>query len=418
MSTATSLVFDEFAAHVSPGKVAFLRGTGLEFAIGRREGPFIWDVDGTRRLINCHCNGGTFNLGHRHPAIVATLVRALEEWDIGNHHFPSGPRARLARRLAELTPGRLAYTVFGVSGGEAIDLAIKVARRATGRRRIVSISGGYHGHTGLAVATGDERFSKPFLCDSPDFVQVPFNDLEAMRAAVDHEVAAVILETIPATLGMPIPHAGYLPAVKALCAAAGAVYIADEVQTGLGRTGRLWAVEHFGVEPDVLVTAKGLSGGIYPITATVLTPELAEVFAHDPFSHVSTFGGAELGCLVAEKVLELSSAPGFLANVLAVGERIRDGVIALGTRHAGAGLEEVRAKGCFLGVKFADLNAGPTMMRLCFEAGLLCFLAGNDPSVLQLLPPLIADAALADEIVERLGRAVAAYARARAGASP
>lgn len=418
MGETNASVYDEFAAWVSPGKVRFFRAGGIEFAMGRRQGPYVWDVEGGHRLVDCHCNGGTYNLGHRHPELVASLRRALEGLDIGNHHLPSGPRARLARRLAELTPGRLRYSVFGVSGGEAIDLALKVARRATGRRRIVSVRGAYHGHTGLAVATGHEKFSKPFLCDSSDFAHVPWNDLGAMQRALGPDVAAVVLETIPATLGMPLPADDYLPGVKALCGEHGALYVADEVQTGLGRTGRLWGVEHFGVEPDVLVTAKGLSGGLYPLTATVLTPEVAAVFEDDPFSHVSTFGGSELGCAVAGKVLEMSSDPAFLERVVRVSARIRDGVTQQGRRHPATGFQEVRALGAFMGVRFADPTAGPSLMRHCFDAGLLCFLAGNDPSVLQLLPPLVADEALADEIVERMGDALARFARARgAGAA-
>jgi acetylornithine/succinyldiaminopimelate/putrescine aminotransferase len=399
-------IFDEFASFVSPGKVRVLREHGIEFPIGRREGPFVWDAEGRRRLIDCHCNGGTFNLGHRNPAIVAALREALERLDIGNHHFPSEPKARLARRLAELAPGNLHTAVFGSCGGESIDLAIKVARRATGRRRIVCARGAYHGHTGLAVAAGEEKFARPFLSDSPDFAKVPFGDLGALREALREDTAALLLETIPATLGMPLPPEGYLAGARALCAERGALFIADEVQTGLGRTGRFWAVEHWGVEPDILVTAKGLSGGIYPISAALLAPAVARVFEDDPWSHVATFGGADLGCEVALAVLEISSAPGFLENVRRTGARIAAGAEALAREVPAAGLEEVRAKGSFIGLKFASEMAGPVLMRLCLQVGLLCFFAANDTSVLQVLPPLVADDALADEIVARLGEAL------------
>lgn len=403
-------IFDDFAVHVAPGRAETLRRMGIVFPFGKREGVYVWDAAGTRRLINCHCNGGTFNLGHRHPVLVETLVDALgaDDGDIGNHHFPSAPRARLGRRLAELAPGPLETVVFASAGGEAVDVALKVARKKTGRRRIVSARGGYHGHTGLAVAAGDAKYSRPFLIDTRDFVQVPWNDLEAMRAVLGEgePVAAVILETIPATLGMPLPAPGYLAAVKALCAEAGALYIADEVQTGLGRTGKLWAVEHEGVEPDVLVTAKGLSGGLYPIAATLMTRALGDVFRDDPWSHIATFGGADLGCVVAEKVLDISSQPDFLAHVQAMSARIVEGLEAVRARMPEAGLVEIRARGAFMGLKFKGPMDGLRMSKLTFDAGLLCFFAGHDPSVLQLLPPLVTDLATADEIVARMESAL------------
>ena len=163
--------------------------------------------------------------------------------------------------------------VYGSGGGEAIDIAIKTARHATQRRKIVSIVKAYHGHTGLAVATGDDRFAKLFLSDRPDeFVHVPFNDLDAMEQALQGgDVAAVIMETIPATYGFPLPAPGYLEAVKQLCERHGALYIADEVQTGLMRTGEMWAITKHGIEPDIIVIGKGLSGGMYPIAARAVS---------------------------------------------------------------------------------------------------------------------------------------------------
>lgn len=223
--------------YLCPDRVRFLRNVGIDLVIGRREGYRIWDVDG-RELIDIHLNGGVYNLGHRNPDIVAALTDALETLDIGNHHFPSTERALLAQRLVELTPGSH-YAVFASGGGEAVDLAIKSARRATGRRKIVSVTDAYHGHTGLALAAGDEQAAANFLATDPDFVRVPFNDAEALAAAIPN-AAAVILETVPATAGFPRPQPDYLPAVRQLCDDAGALYIADEVQTGLGRTGSMW----------------------------------------------------------------------------------------------------------------------------------------------------------------------------------
>ncbi len=205
--------------------------------------------------------------------------------------------------MVETAPASITKVAFGSGGGEAIDIALKSARHATQRRKIVSIVKAYHGHTGLAVATGDDRFAKFFLADQPDeFLQVPFNDIEAMeRVLASGDIAAVIMETIPATYGFPLPAPGYLEAVKAATEKHGTLYIADEVQTGLMRTGELWAITKHGIEPDILVTGKGLSGGMYPITAALLGDRAAQWLDQDGFGHISTFGGAELGCVAAIK---------------------------------------------------------------------------------------------------------------------
>ena len=202
-------IISKFSNHVSSGKAEFFKSVGIDFIFGRREGPYVWDAAGEKRLINCHCNGGVFNLGHRNPQIIQALIESLGELDIGNHHLVSEQRAKLAERLAALAPGALSYTVFGVGGGEAIDLAIKLAKGYTGRTKILSASGGYHGHTGLALATGDEQYRAPFGPNMPDFVQIPFGDKEALANALDETTAAVIFETIPATYGMPIPEKSF-----------------------------------------------------------------------------------------------------------------------------------------------------------------------------------------------------------------
>ncbi len=396
-------VFDLFSRYVSPPKALFFRQVGIDFVMGKREGPYIWDVDGRKRLIDCHINGGVFNLGHRHPDIVRTLREALNTLDIGNHHLVSDLRARLGQRLAELTPGDLTYTVFGVGGGEAIDLAIKVARAYTQRTKIISVRGGYHGHTGLALAAGDEKYRRPFGPPPPGFLQVPFGDLDAMRRAVDEDTAAVILETVPATYGMPIPTRAYLQGVWNLCRERGALYIADEVQAGLGRTGRVWAVEHFDIVPDILVTGKGLSGGIYPITATILREPLIKVFEPDPFIHISTFGGAEVGIPVALKVLDITAHPDFLAHVQTLARFFQERMRPFAEKYAGL-FVQLRQLGLMMGLELTSPQLGPVFTRVAYDMGLLMIYANNDPRVVQFLPPLIITEDVAEEIVQRVDR--------------
>lgn len=386
-------LFESFGQHVNGGKVATFQKYGLDVVMGQREGVYFHDAYSDRRWINCHCNGGLFNWGHRNPVIIEAVVKALEAVDAGNHHLVSAHRARLGERLAATTGGRLSGVVFGVGGGEAIDLAIKVARASTSRSKIVSAQGGYHGHTGLALAAGDAQYRDPFGPSATGFVQVPFNELEPLATEVNDDTAAVILETIPATLGMPIPFDGYLKGVETLCHERGALLILDEVQTGLGRTGKVWGYEHDDVEPDIVVTGKGLGGGIYPISATLMTAEIHSFFDDNPFIHISTYGGAEPGCAAAMAVLDLVLAPGFLERVDEVSGKIVDAFAPCRF--------ELRHRGLMMGLELESELAGMMAMKLMYDAGVFTVYAGNEPKVLQFLPPLtITD----DELDDLIGR--------------
>lgn len=394
-----------FAEHVSSGKAETFKSYDMEFIFGRREGPYVWDAISGKKLINCHCNGGVFNLGHRNPKVIKALQNSLKELDIGNHHLISEQRALLAEKLAGLMPGDISCTVFGVGGGEAIDLAIKLARGHTGRYKVISAAGGYHGHTGFALATGDEQYRTPFGPNLPGFAQVPFNNPEALERAIDKDTAAVIFETIPATLGMPIPQPDFFIKASRLCSERGALLIIDEVQTGLGRTGKLWGIEHFGVVPDIIVIGKGLSGGIYPMSATCFRKELESFFHQNPFIHISTFGGAEIGCPVAMTVLEESSSPEFLQHVKELSGIFKEGFNGLQKKHPRI-LKGLRQLGLMMGIEMANDTCGPIMTKACYDHGILAIYANNDRRVCQLLPPLIIDNRTALEIIEKIDGAL------------
>lgn len=398
-------IIARFGNHVSSGKAEFFKAVEMDFVFGKREGAYIWDANTGKRLINCHSNGGVFNLGHRHPEIISALTGALQELDIGNHHLISEQRARLGERLAGLVPEGLTYTVFGVGGGEAIDLALKLARGYTGRYKILSAVGGYHGHTGFALATGDEQYRTPFGPNPAGFMQIPFNNKEALLNAVDDNTAAVIFETIPATSGMPLPDKDFYRFAADTCRSRGALFIVDEVQTGLGRTGKLWGIDNFGVSPDIMVIGKGLSGGIYPMSATCFGKELQSFFNKNPFIHISTFGGAEVGCPVALKVLDISSQPAFLENVNNMAEVFRKGFIELKKRHPKI-LVGLRQLGLMMGIEMVNDMCGPIVSKTCYDNGILSVYANNDKRVSQLLPPLIINKAQADEILERVDKAL------------
>ena len=369
-----------FSAHVDPGKVDTWRLGELQLVMGEREGARFQDAYSGRWFYNCHSNGGVFNLGHRNPRVIAAVREALDHADVGNHHLVSPYRAAAAERLAATTDGALPGVVFSVGGGEAVDLALKVARARTGRDTIVSVEGAYHGHTGLALAAGSGSERVLFHNELPGFVRVPYNDLDAMVAAVDERTAAVIVESIPATAGFPMPGPGYLAGIRAACDAAGALLVLDEVQTGLGRTGTVWYCRQEDVTPDLLVTGKGLSGGIYPIAATLMTAAVHRFFGEHPFSHVSTFGGADLGCVAAAEVCDIITAPGFAERVQAVGRRLEEAFADLDFA--------VRRRGLLLAFVFDDPYGGMTAMKRLFDGGIYAFFASFDPRVLQFKPAL------------------------------
>ncbi len=399
-------LFDKAIKYWNPDKTKFWQRAGIDLVIDRREGYFLYDMSG-RRLIDLHLNGGTYNLGHRHRELVSTLKNALDHFDIGNHWFPSVARTALAESLVNISPG-MAYAVFASGGAEAVDIALKSARYATRRRKIVSIIKSYHGHSGLSVATGDDRFTKIFLSDRPDeFVAVPFNDIDAMEQALKgNDVAALIMETIPATYGFPLPKEGYLKACRDLCTKHGTMYIADEVQTGLMRTGEMWGWQAYGVQPDIMVTAKGLSGGLYPISAALLNEKTGGWLHEDGAAHMSTTGGAELGCIVAHKVIEMLLRPEVKANVAAVTSFMHKAMAEMRARHADI-FTGVRQKGVILGLEFGESGENAVAVsRALYENGVWAIFSSLDKRVLQWKPGVLLDSELCKEIMERFDAAM------------
>jgi putrescine aminotransferase len=397
-------ILDDYAHYVNPGRVAVFKQMGFDFVPGRREGVWLWDVDGSRKLLNCRCSGGIFNLGHRPPRVLAALKAALDEIDVGDHMLLDEMRAALGKRLAQLTPGDIQYSTFSPGGAEAIDVAIKLARGYTRRPGIISVTGAYHGHTGFALATGEDSFRAKFGPMPPGFSKIPFDDTGALADAVNQDTAAVIIETIPATSGMPIPSEDYYPRVREICDAQGAQLIMDEVQSGLGRTGRMWAIEEWDVVPDILVTGKGLSGALYPMSATCHRPHLDQFFLANPFIHLSSFGGAALGCVAALAMFDQITEPGFMEHVQAMGDRFEDGLAELRSRYEiVAGW---RRRGLMIGFEMTDAPMGPAMSALMAQNGVLAVFANHRPSTIQIMPPLIIQPGEVDFVLEALDRSL------------
>ena len=252
------------------------------------------------------------------------------------------------------------------------------------------------------IKTGNARFSELFLSEDRhgEFIKVPHDDLDAMETALKkRDVACVLLETIPAIYGFRMPSKNYLKGVRALCTKYGTLYIADEVQTGLARTGKLWGVQAYGVVPDILVSAKGTGGGIYPITATIVSKKYAGWLRQDGWGHVSTFGGSEVGCEVAKKVLEISNRPSTLKNVRDRAKQLRVGLEDISKRYPY--FSGIRQNGLVMGLEFdAEDGAMPIMTQL-YKEGVWAIFSAYDRSVPQFKPGVLMTRLLADEILER-----------------
>lgn len=398
-------IFELNYEYLIPNRVQSWLGAGIPLVIARREGYRIWDVDGAE-LQDLHLNGGTYNLGHRNPALLGAMREALETLDVGNHHFPSEARGVLAEKLARLTPGDLHYSVFTPSGSEANDVAIKTARHVTGRRKIVAFEMGFHGASGLSGAAGEDTNAKFFNSDSPgDFIRIPFNDLDALEAALrEDDVAAFLAEPLPATFGFPVPDPGYYAAARKLCDSSGTLLIADEVQTGLGRSGSMWAIEALGGNPDMLITGKGLAGGLYPIGCVVMTRSAGEWLTHNGWGYVSTFGGAEIGCHIASRVLDLTIAPETTTAVKDNAAYMRRGLDSLQDRYPF--LSDIRQLGVIFGLGFDDPVGGMKMARALYKNGLWAMFAGFDRRYLQFKLGLLVDRPYCDEALEKLETAL------------
>ena len=357
----------------------------IEFGCAPKRGPTfvrgsvatLWDEDGNE-YIDCGASFGVGNLGHCNPAIVEAIEAQARELIHVGPVFGTTAKAAFVEKLLSVAPRNLGRVFLSNSGSEAVEAAIKFARASTRRKKIIAAMRGFHGRTmGALSATWRKDFREPFEPLVPGFEHVPFNDIEALRKAIDHDTAAVILEAVQGEGGVHVASPEYLPAAREACDRTGALLILDEVQTGMGRTGRLFAVERWGVEPDLLTLAKSLAGGV-PIGATLATEDVERAFQG---SHNSTFGGNPLAC-----------AAGTAAIDYTVRERLWERADRLGTVGIEKlrGLEapsvrEIRGLGLMIGIELRG-KAAPVLQALQ-EEGVLAI--GGGSSVVRLLPPLV-----------------------------
>ena len=364
-----------------------------DLAFERGEGAYLIATDG-RRYLDFASGIAVTALGHAHPHLVATLkAQADKLWHCSNlYRIPEGER--LAKRLTDAT---FADSVFFTNSGvEAIECGLKLVRKyhdATGhpeRYRVITLTGAFHGRTLATIAAGrQEKHTKGFEPLVEGFDQVAFDNLNELRAAITPETAAILMEPVQGEGGMRAASADYMRALRQVCDEYGLLLFLDEVQCGMGRTGRLFAHEWSGVKPDIVSTAKGIAGG-FPMGACLATEPVAAALTAG--SHGSTFGGNPLAMAVGNAVLDVVLADGFLARVDRMAALLRQRVDALVAAHPRQ-LKGVRGKGLMLGIQCEVPNT--EMVAKLMAAGLLTVGAGDN--VVRLLPPLIVDEAQIDE---------------------
>lgn len=356
-------------------------------------GASVWDSDG-RRYTDFVAGIAVCNLGHAHPAVAEAICRQAKRLLHVSNLYYTVPQTELA---AWLTAHSFADRVFFCnSGAEANEAALKLVRKyfndrgETGRRRVVAMERSFHGRTFATLsATGQAKVRQGFEPVLAGFEFVPFNDIEALARAVDDQTAAVVLEPVQGEGGVRPPSPGYLQAVRALCDGAGALLVFDEIQTGIGRTGKLFAHEHFGVRPDIMTLAKALANGL-PIGAMLATEKAAAAFG--PGSHASTFGGSPIVTAAALEVVKALSG-GLIAQAAATGAYFREQLLGLQSRHAS--VAEIRGLGLLLGMEIS--RDGDAIVRACMDRGYLINCIQG--SILRFVPPLTISRAEIDGLV-------------------
>lgn len=360
--------------------------------IVRGEGALLWDAQG-REYIDCVAGHGVAIVGHCNPAVVKAIQEQATRLITCPQIFYNDMRARLLERLVHIAPEGLGRAFLCNSGTEAVEGALKLARLATGRPGIVAAMKSFHGRTfGALSATWEPRYREPFEPLMPGFRHVPYNNLDALAQAVGEDTAAVILEVVQGEGGVNPGDPAYLQSAQALCRERGALFILDEVQTGFGRTGTLFACQRYGLQPDLMTVAKGIAGGV-PMGAVLIGERAAAGIK--PSLHGSTFGGNPLACAAALAAIDYIVEKDLPAQAARKGEWLLSRLKGIPSRL----IREVRGLGLMIGIELRQ-RVTPYLKALMEEEGVLALPAGS--TVLRLLPPLV----ITEEQLERVARAV------------
>ncbi len=381
-------VLAKYSNHINPylAKLTSFAGFGIEM---KGEGCYIYDHEG-RKFLDCLGGYGTFAVGHLHPFVVEAVKRQLDNLALSGKAFFTKQAADLAEKLAEITPDGLEFSFFNNSGTEAVEAALKFAKASTGRAKIVSTVGSYHGKTiGALSVTGREKYRKRFEPLMPGVVFVEYGDASAAEQHIDHTTACMIVEPVQGEGGIIIPPNGYLTRLRKACDKHGALLILDEVQTGFGRTGNMFACEQEGVSPDIMTLAKALGGGVMPLGALIGRKEIWDsIYSVNPLAHTSTFGGNALACAAGLAGIEVIEREDLVTRSRMMGKKMKDGFEQVQREHSDL-VAEVRGRGLMVGVEFAMDEVGELVVAQLLKRGLCVAYALNNPRVLRFEPPLI-----------------------------
>lgn len=369
-----------FREHVNPGFLSYRKTVTKDgqFAAVEwsDEGSCFKDVSG-KEYIDCLGGFGIYNVGHRHPKVIKAVSQQLKRQALHSQDLLDPLRAMLAKILAEITPGDLKYAFFTNSGTESVEAALKLAKMYSERSTFISTTRAFHGKSlGSLSGTAKGMFRKPFLPLIPGFRHVPFGDIDMMRktfetcSLVGEDVAAVILEPIQGEGGIILPPENYLKQVRELCDKFGALLIFDEVQTGMGRTGKMFAADLYNVVPDILCLAKAFGGGVMPAGAIVAKEQVFKSWFPNPFMHTTTFGGNPLACAAAIATINVLLEEKLPERAEEVGEYFLRELKNAAKGHEDKVLE-IRGQGLMIGIEFHQDEIGYEVSKGMFDRGIL-----------------------------------------------
>lgn len=379
--------FENYKQYVNPPLARVMKVSGSPVEV-RAQGCTIWDHNG-KAYLDFAGGYGVFTLGHSHPKVIEAVKAQLELMSLSGKTMFNVMLGRASKRLADLAPGDLQISFFANSGTEAVEGAIKLARAATKRHKIVATRNAYHGKTlGALSASGRDYFKEAYAPLLADIAHVEYGDASALEEQL-RDAAAFIVEPVQGEGGVHVPHAGYLRAVREICDRTGALFIADEVQTGLGRCGMLFGCDRDDVVPDVMTLAKGLSGGIIPAGAYIARPNVWNAaYAKHPVMHTSTFGGNELACAAALAAMNVLIEDDLVDNARARGEQLLSGARELAAKYPTV-VKEARGLGLLVGVELTSEGYGGWIIPEMVKHGVTAAWTLNMQRVIRLEPPLV-----------------------------
>jgi acetylornithine/LysW-gamma-L-lysine aminotransferase len=364
-----------------------------DVVISRGKGAKVWDENG-KEYIDCGLGMGVSNVGHCNDYVTEALHEQSKKLVNCYNIFYNDARAKLMEKLVHIAPKGIKKVFLCNSGTEAVEAAIKFARVSTGRQEIIACMRGFHGKTmGSLSATWDKKYKEPFLPLVPEFRHVPYDNLGALEAAVSEKTAAVIIEIVQGEGGIRPGNADFFSGARKLCDEKGALLIVDEVQTGFCRTGRMFACQRFGLEPDILCAAKSIAGGL-PMGAVMCSEKIRV----PELSHTNTFGGNPAVCAASLAAIEFMEHERLAENAEAVGNHLMERLRGIKSDK----IREVRGLGLMIGIELKE-KAGPYIKKL-MDGGVIALLAGS--FVIRLLPPLVITGEEADFVADRIEEAL------------